>query len=68
MGFFGIILAARLEGNVGTMWENDVSKTDLGIKKPTNYSKHMTQRRFKDIRTYMSFVFADSKLEKSDVW
>ena len=50
------------------MWANDSSQPDLGIKQSTNYSEYMTQRRFKDIRTYMSFVFAVSKLQESDVW
>lgn len=63
-----ILLTTRLEGKVGNMWEIDSSLTDQWITKYTTYSEYMTHMRFKDARTYTSFVFADSKLEKSDVW
>jgi len=54
--FFGILLAARSEGKVGNMWENESNMADRGVKPCTDYTKYMGHRRFKDVRTYMFFV------------
>ena len=39
--FFGILLAARLEGKVGNMWENESNMSDRGVKPRTDYTKYM---------------------------
>ena len=39
-----------------------------GVKPCTDYTKYMGHRRFKDVRTYMCFCFADTNKEGTDVW
>ena len=66
--FFGVLLAARLEGKVGSMWENESTATDQMFSKVVNYTEYMSYTRFKDIRGVMSFVFQDKSKEGLDDW
>ena len=50
------------------MWESESSVYDAIFKKNINYSEFMTQRRFKDIRGIMSYVFMDKNLQGKDDW
>jgi len=65
--FFGLMLAARLEGRVGTLWDTDTRSPD-GILRNVNYSKHMSRTRFNEIRHYMAFLFADKSQKGKDDW
>ena len=65
--FFGLMLAARLEGRVGTLWDTDTKSPD-GILRNVNYSKHMSRTRFNEIRHYMAFLFADKSQKGKDDW
>ena len=65
--FFGLMLAGRLEGRVGTLWDTPSKETD-GIRRSVNYTSHMTRTRFNEIRHYMAFVFADKTREGKDDW
>jgi len=65
--FFGLMLAARLEGRVGTLWDS-ASAEPPGILRRVDYTSHMTRTRFQEIRKYMEFVFADKTLKGKDDW
>ena len=63
-----LMLAARLNGRVGTLWDTDMKSPD-SILRNINYSKHMFRTRFNKIRHYMAFLFANkSQKEKDDWW
>ena len=66
--FFGILLTAILEGKVGNMWDADLVACNQGHIRTTNYSELIAHRRFKNVSIFMSFVFADSSQEHTDVW
>jgi hypothetical protein len=65
--FFGLLLAARLEGRTGTLWDTNHSRP-AGILRAVDYSKYMSRTRFTEIRQYMAFIFADRTLEGIDDW
>ena len=66
--FFGLMLAARLEGRVGMLWDS-ASAEPPGILRRVDYTSHMTRTRFQEIRKYMAFVFANKTLNKGkDDW
>ena len=65
--FFGLMLAGRLEGRMGTLWDTPNKETD-GIRRSVNYTSHMTRTRFNEIRHYVAFVFADKTREGKDEW
>jgi len=65
--FFGLLLAARLEGRTGTLWDTNHSRP-AGILRAVDYSKYMSRTRFTEIRQYMAFIFADKTLEGKDDW
>ena len=66
--FFGLMLAARLEGRTGTLWDTDRFRETTGILKKVDYTPYMTRTRFNEIRQYMAFVFADKSLSGKDDW
>jgi len=65
--FFGLMLATRLEGRVGTLWDS-ASAEPPGILRRVDYTKDMTRTRFQEICKYMAFVFADKTLKGKDDW
>ena len=58
--FFEILLGVRLDGRVVNMWDTDSASCDQGRTRTTNYSELMTYHRFKDVRSFTFYVFADS--------
>ena len=60
---FGLFLAGRLEGRVGTLWDSKSKEPD-GILQ--NYKSHMTRIRFNEVHHYMAFVFADKTKKGGD--
>ena len=66
--FFGLLLAARLEGRTGTLWDTDRNRETTGILKKVDYTPYMNRGRFTEIRQYMKFVFADKSLSGTDDW
>ena len=66
--FFGILLAARLEGRKGNMWDSSIS-SDEGFRRKTNFSQYLTKKRFLEIRKHMSHVFRDDTPQaEGDDW
>jgi hypothetical protein len=66
--FFGILLVARLEGTPGgNLWKTG-GKTE-GYKEILNLDlKVMKQYRFKELVTYLPFMWADESLKGTDPW
>jgi len=66
--FFGILLVARLEGTQGgNLWKAG-GKTE-GYKDIMDlYLKVMKQYRFKELITYLPFMWADESLKGTDPW
>jgi len=63
-----LLLAARLEGRTGTLWDTDRNRETTGILKKVDYTPYMNRGRFTKIRQYMKFVFADKSLSGTDDW
>jgi Transposase IS4 len=63
--WFGILLAARIEGRKGDMWEKNEPE---GYAKKVDLSSFMTRSRFTDIRKWIPFLFADDAKREIDDW
>ena len=64
--FWGILLAARLEGRRGgKLW--DRSEPD-GYGSKVDLSRHMKEHRFLDIKRFVPFLFVDESKKGTDPW
>jgi len=66
--FLGIMLVARIEGIPGgNLWKNS-GRTE-GYRNVVNLDKGvMMEYRFRQIKTYVSFLWADESLKDTDPW
>ena len=59
-------MVAHIEGRDGTLWDKEEPE---GYGKKVNMSDHMKEYRFKKIRSYMGYLFADeNKKNEGDPW
>ena len=66
--FFGLMLVARLEGIPGgDLWKNN-GLTEGYRNLPNIGRMHMTQFRFKEIKRFVSYMWADEGRKESDPW
>lgn len=63
--FWGLILLARIEGRCGNLWDSGVAE---GMERKVNVKCHMIEYRFKDIRSYIPYLFADTTRKGEDEW
>jgi Transposase IS4 len=63
--FIGIMLVARIEGRKGEVWDRTEPE---GYGKKVNVSEIMTENRFKQLRVYFAYHFAEPKSESMDPW
>ena len=63
--WWGIIIAARIEGRIGTdmMWDRSDPE---GYGTKVDMTKYMTKSRFKDIRSMIPYLFADESRKPDD--
>jgi hypothetical protein len=63
--WFGILLAARIEGRKGDMWDKNEPER---YGKKVDLSLFITRSRFTDIRQWKPFLFADEAKKEFDDW
>jgi Transposase IS4 len=63
--WFGILLVARIEGRKGDVWDKHEPE-GYGTKVDMSYL--MTRNRFREIRKWIPFLFADDKNKETDDW
>ena len=64
--FWGLILAARLEGRKGgRLWDRQEPE---GYGAKVDVSVHMKEHRFIDIKRFMPYLFADENKKANDPW
>jgi hypothetical protein len=63
--WWGIVLATRIEGRKGNMWDRLEPE---GYGKKVDMSQYMAEYRFKTIRAYIPFLFCDPSREADDPW
>ena len=64
--FWGVLLAARIEGKQGgQLWQKDEPK-GYGCK--VNLSPYLKEFRFHEIKCFVPYLFATDDLKSSDPW
>lgn len=63
--WWGIFTAARVHGRKGNLWDRYEPE---GCDKTVDYSSDMVETRFKEIRKYIPFLWADNTKKNTDPW
>jgi len=63
--FFGILIAARIHGRYGSVWDSGQPE---GQRSMVNYAKYMKQYRFLQIRDIISNMWASPEEKHKDDW
>jgi hypothetical protein len=63
--WWGIVIAARIEGRTGTMWDQTGPE---GYGKKVDMGKYMLEHRFKKIQELIPYLFADESRKENDPW
>ena len=63
--FWGLILAARVHGRKGELWDR---KDPEGIRQRVDYSHILKEYRFDELKKFVPFMWARPELQDSDPW
>ena len=65
LDFFGIVIAARIHGRFGSVWDNIQSE---GQQQKVNYLAYMKQYQFQQIRDVIPYMWASPEEKQNDDW
>jgi hypothetical protein len=63
--WWGVFVSARTYGRKGNMWDRHKPE---GEEPKVDYSMHIPEHRFGEIRYYIPFLFADQGCQQDDPW
>jgi Transposase IS4 len=63
--WWGIVIAARIEGRTGTMCDRAGPE---GYGEKVDMGKYMLEHRFKNIREFIPYLYADASGKENDPW